>query len=142
MALYRSWNKQFNHFTYFKNGRYFIQCPTEKYQEQYFACVEHYFSWDNAEQYIDKKDIKGRNIYSGDILDLHQTVYGCSKFLVVWDIHAMGWNVKYLARMNTPRNYEYSLADFFNITDDGEGVEIISNIHQGKTVESDKEYTV
>lgn len=65
---YRSWNKELNQFFYFKNGKYYksiscesIDCISER------ICNE--FNWNNAEQYIYKKDIKNLEVYDGDVME-------------------------------------------------------------------------
>lgn len=75
-------------------------------------------------------DKNGKKIFEGDVLDLGQTVNGCSLFSVEWDNNRIGWSIRYHIKMNKPRLYEYSVETFFMVDQmTGEGVEIIGNIH-------------
>ena len=55
-------------------------------------------------QFIGRTDKDGVEVYDGDIFDIHQTVNGCTIFVVEW--HKLGWSVRYGCKMVTPRFYE------------------------------------
>jgi uncharacterized phage protein (TIGR01671 family) len=94
----------------------------------------------NLMQFTGLLDKNNKEIYEGDILDLGQTVNGCSSFIVFWDRLNLGWNIKYNAPMNNPRSYEYNLQEFFKIDFNcDEGVEIVGNIYQNPELLTNKD---
>lgn len=108
-----------------KHRVYLQPFPEASSNTYYFVTPE------SVGQFTGLTDKKGKKIFEGDILDLGQTVNGCSLFLVEWDNNRLGWSVRYHIKMNNPRLYEYSVETFFMIDQmTGEGVEITGNIHE------------
>lgn len=71
-------------------------------------------------------DMNGKELFEGDIIDIHQTVNGQNKFIICVD--DIGITAKYF---NTGKEYQYNLRELLDIdlpiTD--KTIEIIGNIH-------------
>lgn len=88
-------------------------------------------------QYTGLKDKNGREIYEGDIIDIHQTVNGCNLFAVMWD--GIGFNARYWVNNTADRKYEYDITELLdvNVNKYDKDIEVVGNIYENKELVED-----
>ncbi len=73
------------------------------------------------------QDKNGKDIYVGDIVDIHQTVNGQNLFIIEND--GLFINVKYAL---IDRYYEYDIKELLDFNIQDKEIEVIGNIHENK----------
>lgn len=106
-----------------KTIRYFDLDSYDRYEHDAYG---------NIMQYSGLKDKHGKGIYEGDIIDIHQTVNGYSKFVLVSVIGE--YDIRFLKEDgNYSETYPYDAWDLLDVYCEDKDIEVIGNIHQNIT---------
>ena len=117
MIKFRVWDKRYNKYL-----------PQQKFDNMlWYALKQNDYQ---LEQFTGLTDKNGKDIYVGDIVDIHQTVYGQNLFIVTMDKGFI--NVKYAL---IDRNYEYNIKELLDFYEQDKEIEVIGNINENKEIE-------
>lgn len=98
------------------------------------ACID---EDDIIMQYIGLKDKNGKEIYDGDIVDIHQTVNGEHLFII--EITNTGLVIPSY-RFNKNIKYQYNVRELLEVDEYDKEIEVIGNIYENPELLEDKQY--
>ena len=89
-----------------------------------------------VEQFTGLTDKNGKDIYVGDIVDIHQTVNGQNLFII--ENEGLFINVKYAL---IDRYYEYDIKELLDFNIQDKEIEVIGNINENKELLENEKFS-
>ena len=84
------------------------------------------------QQYTSLKDKNGKEIYEGDIVDIHQTVNGYNQFVIEYSDYKFSSRYYNQNKKEIRSFYNYDLDEFFEINELEKELEVIGNIYESE----------
>lgn len=118
------------HSIHFNSKKVIISCPTGGNMSVEFKDIE-------IMQYTGLKDKNGKEIYEGDIIDIHQTVNGYNLFVIEYYVYK--FNARYYDKDKKVIGslYNYDLDDLFQINEFEKEFEVVGNIYESEEKKSE-----
>lgn len=118
------------HSIHFNSKKVIISCPTGGNMSVEFKDIK-------LIQYTGLKDKNGKEIYEGDIVDIHQTVNGYNQFVIEYSDYKFSSRYYNQNKKEIRSFYNYDLDEFFEINELEKELEVIGNIYES---EKENEY--
>ena len=87
------------------------------------------------QQYTSLKDKNGKEIYEGDIVDIHQTVNGYNQFVIEYSDYKFSSRYYNQNKKEIRSFYNYDLDEFFEINELEKELEVIGNIYESEVTD-------
>lgn len=119
------------HSIHFNSKKVIISCPTGGNMSVESKDI-------NLMQYTGLKDKNGKEIYEGDIIDIHQTVNGYNQFVIEYSDYKFSARYYDKNKKEISSFYNYDLDEFFEINEFEKELEVIGNIYESEVEDNAK----